>query len=176
MAPAAATDLKPSAMRGNEYRYGLLVAAELVVVAILNLSVTHGKGAPAHPPTTLALIGLVAALAVFGLLRTDNRMIVGFGSIIAAFFVTLPRTPNSLSIAHLFALGIPLAYTLVLTQRQRKATTTQLRQNRAAGPRPAAGRAGRRRKEPQQPEGPRPSRRYTPPKSKRPTGKGSGRR
>ena len=45
-------NLKPSAMRGNEALWGYVVAGELIVVSILNLMVTHGKGAPAHPNTS----------------------------------------------------------------------------------------------------------------------------
>jgi hypothetical protein len=170
-------DLRPSTMRGNETRYGYVVALELLVVAVLNLAVTHGKGAPKHPQTTLAVIGVAAAVGLVPLLRTQNRMVVGFGSIIAAFFVTLPRTPSSLSLAHIFALAIPLIYTLLLTQRQRRETTARLKQNRGAAP-PRQPR--KRRKDPEEPAGPQPNRRYTPPKAKRPAGKGasgrSGRR
>lgn len=155
-------------MRGNETSYGYVVALELLVVAVLNLTVTHGKGAPTHPQTTLALVGVVAALALIPLLRTQNRMIVGFGSIIAAFFVTLPRVPTSLSLAHILALAFPLVYTLLLTQRQRRATSAQLKERRGAGP---SREPRRKRKEQEEPAGPRPNRRYTPPKSKRPTGK-----
>ncbi|MBV9660374.1 MAG: hypothetical protein JO337_04385 [Acidimicrobiales bacterium] len=167
-------------MRGKETRYGYIVAAELVVVAILNLIVTHGKGAPAHPQTTVALIGLFAAIGLAALLRTRNRMIVGIGSVVASFFVsTLPQAPQSLSTLHFLALAIPLVYAFYLTQRQRRATTSRLRERRATAsspsPRESSGRR-RKRKQAEEPTGPAPSRRYTPPKSKRsPTGK-TGRR
>jgi hypothetical protein len=171
-------------MRGNEARYGYVLTAELLVVAILNLTVTHGKGAPAHPQTTFSVIGLVAALVLIPLLRTDNRMIVGFGSIVVAYLVCgLPRTPNSLTYVHTITIAITLVYTLLLTQRQRRQASAELKERRAAGPArdPKARDSkskplGRKRKEPEELPGPRPSRRYTPPKSKRsPTGK-TGRR
>ncbi len=44
-------DLKPTAMRRPEPLYGYVVGLELIFVSILNLTVTHGKGAPAHPAT-----------------------------------------------------------------------------------------------------------------------------
>ena len=44
-------DLKPTAMRRPEPLYGYVVGLELIFISILNLTVTHGKGAPAHPAT-----------------------------------------------------------------------------------------------------------------------------
>jgi hypothetical protein len=176
--PAGETDsavteagLKPSTMRGSEPRYALGVAVILLVVAVLNFAIRHGKGAPKHPSTGLEVLGLVAALAVFPLLRTNNRFIVPFGSVVAAFFVTLPSGPNSIKSLHVLAIIFPLAFALVLTQRQRKAALANARSravSRSAGAAaPArARRSGRRRKE-EQPSGPTANRRYTPPKPKR---------
>ncbi len=179
----ATPGLKPSAMRGNEALYGYMVGVVLVVVAVLNLAVTSGPGAPAHPDTILEGIGVAASLALFGAVRTGNRMVAGFGAIVAAFFVTLPRVPNSLSIAHIVALVVPMVFGLVITQRQRKDTPRMARGGRAAaagaakgsgrsggsraGAVPAGGRRGRRGKAAEPVSGPRPSARYTPPKAKR---------
>jgi len=161
--------LKPSAMRGSEFLYGVGVAVILLLVAILNVAVRHGAGAPKHPQTVLALVGLLAALAVFPLLLTRNRFIAPFGAVIAAFFVTLPSTPNSVKSLHAIAIVFPLVYALVLTQRQRKLAMAAAREKAAA--RQAAGdtatpRSGRRRKREPQPTGPIANRRYTPPKGK----------
>jgi hypothetical protein len=165
-------------MRGNEAMYGYIVGLELIVVSILNLVVTHGKGAPAHPSTGLAVVGLVASIAATALVRTHHRLIVPFALIVAAFFVTLPRVPDSLSSVHILALIIPVIYALVVTQRQRKATQALTRAGRSttakstpAKSTPAqrgTGGAGRRRagKQGGTPTGPAASRRYTPPKSK----------
>lgn len=182
---AAADDLtlKPSAMRGSEPMYGYLVALELIVVSVLNMTVTHGKGAPTGPQhvlgasftaTELRAVGLVAALALLGVIQTRNRLIVPFAAIVAAFFATLPKVPNSLAPTHLVALIIPVVYAFVLTQRQRKST---LAQARAGGPtrsrttpeqrrREAGNRRARRQGAVQ--TGPQANRRYTPPKAKRP--------
>jgi hypothetical protein len=171
--------LKPSAMRGSEPLYGYLVGLELIAVSILNLVVTHGKGAPAHPSTGLAVIGLVASIAATALVRTHHRLIVPLALIVAAFFVTLPRGPDSLGPAHIFALVIPVIYAFVVTQRQRKATQAFGRGRRSGDAKsttakstPAARRAegsGRRRgrKQAGAPTGPAASPRYTPPKPKR---------
>lgn len=161
--------LKPTAMRGSEFRYGVGVAAILVLVAVLNLAVRHGAGAPKHPQTGLAVVGLVAALAVFPLLRTRNRFIVPFAAVVAAFFVTLPSGPNSVRSLHVVAIAFPLVYALVLTQRQRKAAMAQARSKASsrAESEPGTPRSGRRRKVEGQPAGPTASRRYTPPKPKR---------
>ena len=182
-APSApvASGLKPSTMRGNEALFGYVVGVALVVVAILNLTVTHGTGAPAHPQTTLEAVGVAASLAFFGAIQTKNRMIAGFGAILAAFFVTLPRVPNSLSVAHIIALVLPMAYGLIITQRQRREMPRPARAKRGAavadtkGGRPGKARAGatpatgrrRRGKHPEPVNGPQPSARYTPPKAKR---------
>jgi hypothetical protein len=175
--PADDLDLNPSDMRSPEPLYGYVVAMELIAVSILNLTLTHGKGAPTHPSTTLSLIGLIASLAVLGIVRTHHRLIVGFAAVIAAFFVTLPKVPDSLSTTHLLALIIPVIYAFVLTQRQRKAATARQRAGRSASSRPApaastatSGSGGRRgRKKASVPTGPTANRRYTPPKAKRPS-------
>lgn len=167
--------LKPSAMRGPEFRYGIGVALILLVVAVLNLAVRHGPGAPKHPQTGLAIVGLVAALAVFPVLLTRNRFIAPFAAVIAAFFVTLPSGPNSVKSVHVLAIVFPLVYALVLTQRQRKLAMAAARSKAAS--RQAAGaagssssaspRGGRRRKSEPMAVGPSANRRYTPPKAKK---------
>jgi hypothetical protein len=171
-------DLKPTAMRRPEPLYGYVVGLELIFVSILNLTVTHGKGAPAHPATLQAAVGLVASLAFIAIIRTNHRFIVAFGAVIAAFCViSLSRTPDSLLLPHLFAFAIPIIYAFMLSQRQRKAATARTRAGRsgstpAKGAGSGRGRAadsGRRRgrKDKDSPSGPQASRRYTPPKPKR---------
>jgi hypothetical protein len=172
--PVDDLELKPTAMRKPEPLYGYVVAAELIVVSILNLTVTHGKGAPAHPQTVLALAGLAASIALVGLIRTHHRLIAAFGAVMAAFVATLPRVPSSMAISHLLALTLPLIYAFVLTQHQRKAATAQAAargekpgrsRGRAAKTEPAGRRQSRRDRA--APSGPKASPRYTPPKSKR---------
>ena len=120
-------------MRGDEARWGYVVAGALIVVAIINLTVTHGPGAAKHPNTTLALVGLVASIALVAIIRTHHRFIVPLAAIGAAFFVTLPsQVPNSVRSVHIVALIIPVVYAFVLTQRQRRATTAQAQARRAS--------------------------------------------
>jgi hypothetical protein len=179
-------DLKPSAMRGTEPLYGYLVAAEVLVVAILNLTDTHGPGAPAHPDTALAAAGIAGAAAVAAAIRfTRHRMIVAFVTIAAAFLVSVPKIPNSLEVVHVIAIAVPFVYAFILTQRQNKARVTEIKEARAAGSGAGGSRAGRtagaRRAEAEatrrerrgrrgvpEPSGPKASNRYTPPKPKRP--------
>lgn len=181
-------DLPPSRMRGTEALYGYVVGLELLVVGILNATVTTGKGAPAHPSTGLAAAGIAAAVAFFGVIQTKNRTFVGLAAIVAAFFATLPKVPNSLGVAHIFALAIPLAYGLIITQRQRRAILDANKAGRrtrrgagaGAGDRTRAATGGRARRgdrgrQPTVPAGPRPSARYTPPKSRRTKGSARGR-
>lgn len=176
-------DLPPSRMRGTEPLYGYVVALELLVVAILNIVISKGKGAPAHPQTGLQIIGVVAPLVLVGLIQSRNRTMVGFAAIVAAFFVTLPKVPTQLAVAHVLALAVPLVYGLVITQRQRRAMGNSARRGGRRGPAadgarsggaPASAgtgaarrRGGRRGVKEEVPAGPRPNARYTPPKTKR---------
>jgi hypothetical protein len=180
MTPEEELNLKPSAMRGTEAMYGYVVALELFVVAIINLAVTHGPGAPKHSQTALSLVGLVASIALVAIIQTNNRMIVSLAAIGAAFFVTLPAVPNSVRAVHILALIIPVIYAFVLTQRQRKATAALTRAGRTARSNAARAPAtkgasaedrtrNRTRKSKKGAQtGPTPSARYTPPKPKRP--------
>jgi hypothetical protein len=163
---------KSNDMRDPEPLYGYVVALELIAVSILNLTVTHGKGAPTHPSTTWSLVGLLASIALVGIIRTTHhRLIVAFSCVIAAFFVTLPRVPDSLTVIHLLALIIPVVYAFYLSQRQRKAAAARLRAGRSRPASEAKGESGRRsrrgRREKEAPSGPQANRRYTPPKAKR---------
>ena len=185
-------DLKPTAMRGNELLYGYLIAGELILVSILNLAVTHGTGAPKHPNHVVEILGLVASVALLGVLQTRHRFIVPFAMILAAYLVVYPKTPNSLTLAHLFALVLPVIYALILMQRQRKASLAQAKARgggaggggrgggtgRAPRPTPDERRseALRRRQERRDRRrgltpsaGPKRSGRYTPPKPRRPS-------
>jgi len=163
--------------------YGYLVAAELLVVAILNLTDTHGAGAPAHPEKLLSAVGILAAVAVAATIRfTRHRMVVGFVTIAAAFVVSLPKVPRSLNVVHVITIAIPLIYAFILTQRQNKARMAEIKQARAGGSsegrtggKAAGGRSAspasrreRRRHGGEQQTGPKASNRYTPPKPKRP--------
>jgi hypothetical protein len=180
--------LPPSRMRGTESLYGYVVGLELVVVAILTLVMHGGKGAPKHPQTGLQIAGLIGSIAFFAVLQRRSRTLTAFAAIAAAFIVTLPAVPDSLRTSRIFVLAVPLAYGLIITQRQRKATGLSMRGTRtrsaSAGPgtrtdtgskgrrsatdaaRPPARRRGRGQDTPA-PAGPRPSPRYTPPKPKR---------
>ena len=176
-------DLPPSRMRGSEPLYGYVVGLELVVIAILTLAIHGGKGAPKHPQTALQIAGLVASVAYFAVLQRRSRTLTAFAAIVAAFIITLPAVPDALRSTRVFVLAIPLAYGLIITQRQRKATGLTMRgtrknpgaAGRAASPSrgdssaksrpPARGR--RAQPAPPAPTGPRASSRYTPPNPKR---------
>jgi hypothetical protein len=180
-------DLKPTAMRGNELLYGYLIAGELILVAILNLAITHGKGAPAHPNHVVEILGLVVSLALLAILQTRQRFIVPFAMILGAYLVVYPKTPDSLTLAHLFALVLPVIYAIILMQRQRKASLAQARARSGSGSRAGTSRSSRptpderraeairrrqerrdRRRGITPSSGPTRSSRYTPPKPRRP--------
>lgn len=158
-------ELNPSDMRGTETMYGYLVAVELMVVAVLELTVTTGKGAPAHPETALAAAGLAVSAAVLAVIRArKNRTLIAFAVIIAALVVDLPPVPDRLALAKIFAVFIPLAYGLVLIRRRTRSATARQRAGLDPGPRSKAAPRGR------QATSKKPVRtgRYTPPKSRRP--------
>jgi hypothetical protein len=173
-------DLKPTTMRRPEPLYGYVVALELIFISILNLTVTHGRGAPAHPATAWSVIGLLVSIGLIPIIRfTNHRLIVAFYTVVATFFATQPRTPSSLAITHFLALGIAIVYAFWLSQRQRKAASARARSGQSGSggagatrsSRPKAqgsGGARRSRREKNAPTGPQPSRRYTPPKAKKP--------
>jgi hypothetical protein len=156
--------------------YGYLVGLELLVVAVLNLVVTGGAGAPRHQPVLLEYGGIAATAVYVGLLQVRNRTLTGLVALLVAFVVAeLPKVPNRLTVTHLIAMVIAFVYALLITQRQRKAVGLTARRTRAgratAGTdRPVSARSSRRPSEPARPTGPQRSARYTPPKSKRTTG------
>ena len=135
---------------------------------------------PPTRPTTWSAVGLLASIALIPIIRfTNHRLIVAFYTVVATFFATQPRTPTSLAITHFLALGIAIVYAFWLSQRQRKAATARARAGQS-GSRPAEAdvvasgadrpqrRPARSRREKNAPSGPQASRRYTPPKAKRP--------
>jgi hypothetical protein len=160
--------LPPGRMRGTERLYGIAVGVELLVVAVLNLTIQGGAGAPKSPDDTLMVIGVAGAALYLASLALRHRTVAAFGAIIAAYLVTLPRVPNRLSVAHLVALLAPVIYGLLLAQRQRKAAKAAVvgRPARTRSPRgPAPERRPSRTRS--APARSRPSGRYTPPKPKR---------
>jgi hypothetical protein len=169
-------DLKPTTMRRPEPLYGYVVAVELIFVSVLNLAVTHGKGAPTHPATVWSVVGLLASIGLIPVIRfTNHRLIVAFYTVVATFLATQPRTPTSLAVTHFLALGIAIVYAFWLSQRQRKAVRagagrSASRPAEARSSRQATGHSGgrrRSRREKNPATGPQASRRYTPPKTKR---------
>jgi hypothetical protein len=120
---------------------------------------------------------VAASIAATALVRTHHRLIVPLALVVAAFFVTLPRGPDSLGPAHIFALIIPVIYAFVVTQRQRKANQALTRAGRSGATKSATAKATtakstpaerrRGRKQAGASIGPAASRRYTPPKPKR---------
>jgi hypothetical protein len=131
----ATDDFPAGRLRGTEPLYGIVVGLELLVVAILNLAIQGGAGAPKHPDTFIMIIGVVASVAFLGLLAVRNRTVASFAAIGAAFFVTLPKVPSSLSLAHIMALLVPLAYALIITSRQRKMAKATLQRGGSRAPR-----------------------------------------
>ncbi|MBO0729327.1 MAG: hypothetical protein J2P57_08720 [Acidimicrobiaceae bacterium] len=162
----------PKDFQPDELRYGFVVAGIIAVVAVLNMAVTTGRGAPHNPPYLLSGIGLALSAAVVGLLLARRRMLAPFAAVAAAFCVTYGRTPNSLEVPHFVAIIAPVVWAFWITQRSNKAMRAQRMEaarakkearqaTRGQSGRQAGGRRGK--KEPE-PTGPAANRRYTPPK------------
>lgn len=167
--PSGEENTSPNRMQGNEPLFGIAAAIVIALGAILDLVVTTGKGAPAHPTTWTAYVALLLAIGLIVSLRFRNRLASPFIAIFGAFFVTLEKGPDSLEIPHIAVLVIAVAFAVIVSLHQR-------RDQRIFHPPPtpaerrAAAEARRRRKrgEPELPppvKRPPPNRRYTPPKS-----------
>lgn len=175
-------------MRGNETTLGYAVAAVLAVVSVVFLTVTTGKGAPAHPITLLPAIGLVLALAMAATVQLSNRILSAFLAVTSSLATTATQAPNSVRSLSTVDLLAALLFAVWITLRQSKARSVLLAERRkanqaargggsrsaggrtahgrptgAAGERP--GRRGRKAAE-AEPAGPPPSARYTPPKKR----------
>lgn len=177
-------------MQGNEMTLGFAVAAVLVVVPVVFLTVTTGKGAVAHPPTVAPAIGVILALAMAATLRLNNRILTAFLAVTSTLATTsvgnaVPTAVRPLSTVDLVA---ALVFAMWITLRQSKARNAALAERRKAdraaggttgqggrggrqsagrstGGRPA-GRRGRKASEAEELTGPPPSARYTPPKKR----------
>jgi hypothetical protein len=159
----------PSQMQPNEALAGYAVAAVLAVVAVLNLAITTGAGAPKHTTTWTSFVGLGLAVGLAFSLRFRNRLASPFIAIFAGFFVTLSKGPKALTVPHIIALVVAVGFALLVSMRQRK-DQRAIAPSAASDRRAAADARRRRRKgEPEIPEGPKrpaPNSRYTPPKSR----------
>lgn len=156
----------PGRMKGREPLGGIGTAIIVALVGVLDLVVTTGAGAPAHPTTWAPVVGILLAIGlVVAIIWYRNRLLSPFLAIFAAFFVTLTKAPNSLELPHLAALIVAVAFAVLVSLHQR-------RDQRILTPTPADRRAATRRRrngEPDPPTKAHPtaSRRYTPPKAKK---------
>jgi drug/metabolite transporter (DMT)-like permease len=170
-AQSAPGDLSPSKMRGNEPLMGYGAALVIAIVAALNLTITTGTGAPAHPEPWTSVAGIVLAVALAASIRlANNRLISPFIAIFGAFFVTLSKAPSSLSAPHIVALIAAVGFALVVSMRQRREQKLVSPPLTADQRRAAADARRRRRKGEPEPASlskrPAANRRYTPPKDR----------
>jgi hypothetical protein len=127
-------ELPSSRMRRNEAQYGYLVVVEMVVVAVLQLVIRTGPGAPKHPNTFLEVAALVVAAAQFGVIRSKNRTFTALGVIVSGLLIDIPTVPNRLVYAKLFAVLIPLIYGFVLMRRGNRSRKVRLAAGLEDGP------------------------------------------
>jgi hypothetical protein len=172
----APDSLPPIQLREWEIPAAYVVAVVVVVVAVLEFTVTTGKGAPKNPSVVLPSVALVAAAAQAISVRFGNRLITAFLGIVAGITVGYTKTPDSLSLLRDIGLFLPFIYGFVVIQRQSRA------QRAITGPRGRRGRGavgggggGRQSSKTPEATGPKANRRYTPPKAKAPEER-SGRR
>ncbi len=161
-------------MRGNETLIAYAASLVLAVIPIVFLTVTTGKGAPAHPRAVVPALGLVLGVAMAASVQLSNRVlsaILAMASSLATTATVAPVSVRYLSTADLFA---ALGFSVLVLLRQSKARNALLAERRKAkqtsrpsrpnGTEPA--RRGRKGAKEPEPTGPRPSSRYTPPKKR----------
>lgn len=153
--------LRPMELREWEIPLGYAIAAILVVVAVLELTVTTGAGAPKTHNPILPAVAIVSALTMAATIRFKNRFVTALSGVVGGVLINFAQTPHSLSIPRSIGFLVPFAYAFVVVNRHNRAVRVQ------RGPR-NAGQGGARRGSKVQPEptGPKASRRYTPPKAK----------
>jgi hypothetical protein len=164
-APVAEEPVNPMRMSGREPTQGYIVSGLLVLVGILDLVITSGAGTPKHETLWYAYVGIALGIALAVSIRYRNRLASPFIAIFGAFFVTLAKAPNALTVPHLAALLGSVAFAVVVTLRQRKDQKTLT----PGGARGAAGASRNRRRGEAEPPAasnrPAANRRYTPPKA-----------
>jgi hypothetical protein len=178
--PPRPAPLPAKPLDNREVLTGCGVALLLVATAIVDMAVTTGAGAPKHPSSTLATVGL-AIVALFAIMLFQRRRRVAVPVALLAVFCEIEgNVPRSVQYEHYAPLGLTAAWALIvymrdnrMTRQQRAEVAQARREGRpadigvspaAASRAPAKGRAGRG-----EPTGPTKNSRYTPPKPKRPT-------
>jgi hypothetical protein len=148
-----------SRMQGREPLMGYVAAAAIAIGGVLDVVVTKGKGAAAHPDTWEAYAGIVLAAAVVASVQYRNRLLSPFVAIFGAFFVTLPKGPSSLSIPHIVVLMVAVAFAVIVSMHQRRDQRALTPPMRAAGARASPRRPRRSSDRPPTGATPRPRRR-----------------
>lgn len=163
-APAGATpdrNLPPIELRDWEIPAGYAIAGLIVLIAILELTVTTGKGAAKNPSTILPLLALVLGVAQAVSIRWKNRIVTALIGVAGGLLVGVTRVPDSIGIPHSLGFLAPVVYAFLVTNRHNRA------QRALRGPRNQPQRGARRgAKTAPEPTGPKASRRYTPPRPK----------
>lgn len=173
-ASPAAGDLRPIRLRDWEIPVGYLVAAFVVLLAVLELVITKGKGAPKTPDTLLPVVALIIGVAQAATISLKNRLVTGILGVLGGLAVAYVRVPDSLSIPHSIGFIGPFVYAFLITQRHSRAQRALQGPRRprqgggGSGARGGSGSGSGRRgsKAPIEPTGIKASRRYTPPKPK----------
>jgi hypothetical protein len=161
--PAPPSGPRPIELREWEIPAGYAVAGLIVLLAVLELTITHGKGAAKNPSPILPLIALVVGLAQAATIRFKNRLLTGILGVAGGLLIAYVRVPDSLGILHSIGFLAPFVYAFLVTQRHSRAQRAlQGPRNRRQG----GGGSRRGSQAPPEPGGPKASRRYTPPKAK----------
>lgn len=166
----APAELKPIDLRDWEIPAGYVVAGLIVVAAVIELTITHGQGAPPTPPRILPGVSIVLAIGVALTIRFRNRIVTGIAAAAAALVLSFVQVPVSVGVVRVVGFIAAFAYAFIIIQRQSSAQRRLNREARERGRGGASrggstGRGGQGgRNAPEPTSGPRASRRYTPPK------------
>jgi len=157
----ASGDLRPIELREWEIPAGYAIAGFIVLLAVLELVITTGKGAPKNPSPILPLLALAIGLVQAATIRFKNRLVTALVGVAGGLLIATTKVPDSLGIPHSLGFLAPLVYAFLVTNRHNRAQRAQ------RGPRNQPQRGGRRgSKAAPEPTGPKASRRYTPPRPK----------
>lgn len=159
--PEPPSNLRPIELRDWEIPAGYAIAGFIVLLAILELTITSGRGAPRNPSTILPLLAGVIGVIQAATIRFKNRLVTALVGVAGGLLIASTRVPDSLGIPHSLGFLAPLVYAFLVTNRHNRA------QRALRGPRNQAQRGGRRgAKAAPEPTGPKANRRYTPPRPK----------
>jgi hypothetical protein len=162
----ASADLPPNRLRDWEIPGAYASGAVVAILAILELVVTKGSGAPKHSEPIFPIIGLVLIAGQVATVRLANRLLTAAATVLAALAIFYDKVPSALSAPRIAGFFIPFLYAFLVIQRHSRAQKALLPPRGSRRGATSSNARGSRGKKAPEPTGIPASRRYTPPKPK----------